>query len=118
MPLVVGQYLNRSCEIVQLTPDFLDFRFVLARDFTPASASGRNNQAAFSTYHAVSKSANMARVSILRACLKTTRGCCFPAKGRMARRDEGDCFARQRTFPFGNLNRRAWKAPYPSWIFD
>ena len=24
-------------------------------------------------------------------------GCCFRGKGRKARRDEGDCFARQRT---------------------
>jgi hypothetical protein len=39
--------------------------------------------------------------------------CCFRGKGWMARRDEVDCFARQRMARFGESNSQGLGSPYP-----
>jgi hypothetical protein len=43
---------------------------------------------------------------------------CGRAKGRMARRAEGYCGARQRSASFGAFVWQGLGSPYPWWIFD
>ena len=49
---------------------------------------------------------------------ENSEGSCFRAKGWMARREEGDCSARERTTIFGESVLQGLGSPYPWWIFD
>ncbi len=48
--------------------------------------------------------------SLTESLIENSEGCCFWGEGWMARRDEGDCNARERTAHFGKLNGWAWEA--------
>jgi hypothetical protein len=62
--------------------------------------------------------AKAAKVKKAKSLFENWEWCCFRGNSCMARRDEGDCIARQRKVPFGESNLQGLGSPYPLWVFD